>query len=52
MTPLTRLKLGFALAGLATFAYGVRVDAENVRLAGIALVAIASFLRFVRPREP
>jgi hypothetical protein len=48
---LTLAKVGFAVAGIGTFGVGVRVDDSRVRWVGVALVAIAWFLRFAGPRS-
>jgi hypothetical protein len=50
-TRLALAKVGFALAGIATFGVGIRVDDARVRWVGVALVAIAWFLRFAGPRS-
>jgi hypothetical protein len=49
-TKLSLAKLGFAVAGIATFGVGVRVDDSRIRWVGIAFVAVAWFLRFAGPR--
>jgi len=36
------------VAGLLVFGYGVRADAEQVRWAGIALLAIAAAMRLIK----
>lgn len=51
MTPLTVLKLTLAVAGIALFGYGVRVDSATIRWVGVGFVAVAALLRFVRPRR-
>ena len=48
MTTVTQFKLGFAIIGLVVFAWGVRVDQPRLRVIGIAFVAIAWVLRFVK----
>lgn len=53
MAGLSRLsiaKIAFALAGILTFGAGIRVQSTTARWAGIALVAVAWFLRFAAPR--
>jgi hypothetical protein len=53
MAGLSRLsiaKISFALAGILTFGTGIRWQNTTVRWAGIALVAVAWFLRFAAPR--
>lgn len=50
-TPLSMAKVGFAVAGIATFGVGIRIDNDRVRWAGITLVAIAWLLRFLGPRS-
>ena len=52
MSGLTRIKLAFAIIGLILFAAGVRLDNSNLRMAGIACVAVAWVTRFVRERGP
>ena len=52
MSPLTAVKLALAAAGIVVFGLGVRVNSVPVRWAGVALVAVAALLRFVRPRTP
>jgi hypothetical protein len=49
-TPLTTVKLLLGVVGLLLFGYGVRVDSTRIRWGGIAVVAVAVALRFVRPR--
>jgi hypothetical protein len=44
-------KIAFAIAGLATFGVGIRLDDTRVRWVGVAFVAIAWFLRFAGPRS-
>ena len=51
MTPLTTVKIALAVAGLLAFGYGIRVDSATIRWVGIAFVAAAAVLRFVRPRS-
>jgi hypothetical protein len=45
---LARILLG--AIGIAVWGYGYRVDDSTVRLAGIAILAVALVLRFVPPR--
>jgi predicted permease len=52
MTGNTRIKLALAVAGLALFAAGVRLDNLTLRWIAIGIVAIAFLLRFVRPDKP
>lgn len=52
MTSLTTAKIALAVAGLFAFGYGVRVDSQSIRWVGIALVAAAAILRFVRRAPP
>ena len=51
MTALTQLKLGLALIGLILFGYGMRVEDGRMRWIGIAFLAAATVLRFIRPRR-
>ncbi|HET7458726.1 MAG TPA: hypothetical protein VFJ74_13850 [Gemmatimonadaceae bacterium] len=48
MSPLTVVKIALAVAGVAFFGYGVRVDSTTARWVGIGFVAVAAVLRFVR----
>jgi hypothetical protein len=50
MSPLTAIKIALAVAGLLAFGYGIRVDSAVVRWVGIAFVAAAAVMRFIRPR--
>jgi hypothetical protein len=50
VTTLTRLKLGLAIVGLIVFAWGVRVEQSRLRTIGIAFVAAAWVLRFLRAK--
>ena len=50
MSPLTVAKLALAVVGMLLFAYGIRTDSQSVRWVGIALVAAAAVLRFVKAR--
>jgi hypothetical protein len=52
MTTITKVKLALVGLGLAGFAVGVRLDDARWRYAGIACIAIAWVMRFVRPRTP
>ena len=54
MTDLTRFKLGLTLAGVVVFGAGIKFDSGRLRIIGIAFVAAAWLLRFVRRdrREP
>ena len=45
---LLHAKLALAVVGLATWAWGVRIDSPSVRWIGIALIGAAVLLRFVR----
>lgn len=57
MSTLTKVKLGLTLIGLILFAYGARMDDATIRSIGIAFVAVAWVMRFVKrtqgaPHEP
>lgn len=52
MITITKVKLAFVGIGLLFFALGIRLDDARWRYAGIACVAIAWVLRFVRARTP
>ena len=51
MDPLTRTKVALALIGLVLFGAGVRLERVELRWIGLAFVAAAWLLRFVRPRS-
>jgi hypothetical protein len=53
VSPLTAVKLALAAVGAVVFGYGVRIDSAPTRWVGVALVAVAALLRFVRgtPRD-
>ena len=48
---LNRAKLVLAGIGVLVWAHGARIEDAGVRWAGIALLAIAFLLRFLRRRE-
>jgi hypothetical protein len=48
ISALSHVKLGLLAAGLILWGYGVRADVEWLRWAGIAFMAAAAILRFVR----
>jgi hypothetical protein len=52
MDRVTVMKIAFALAGVALFAYGVRSDDPIFRWVGIGCVIAAFLLRFVKKRIP
>ena len=52
MTRLSHLKLGLAAIGIILFGYGVRAEDTRFRWLGIAFLAAAAILRFLRPRRP
>ncbi|MGI8497219.1 MAG: hypothetical protein ACR2OG_06525 [Gemmatimonadaceae bacterium] len=52
MTGLTTLKLSLALGGLLVFLYGITSADRRVQGVGVALVAAAFLLRFVRRAPP
>jgi Na+(H+)/acetate symporter ActP len=53
MDRVTVAKIAFALAGVGTFAYGIRTEDTIIRWVGIGFVVLAFLLRFMRkqPRE-
>lgn len=51
MTSLTMAKYALALAGIALVLYGERIAQRWLGYAGIGLVVIAFFLRFVRREQ-
>lgn len=52
MVGLSQVKIGLAIAGLVLFGYGARTDDPRLRWLGIAFLAVAFLLRFVRRRRP
>jgi hypothetical protein len=48
VTPLTTWQTVIAVAGLAIFGYGIRVDSARVRWVGIGLLCVAFVFRFVK----
>ena len=50
MTHLLLARILLAAIGVVVWGYGYRIDAPNVRLAGIALLAVTLLLRFVPTR--
>jgi hypothetical protein len=50
MTTITKVKMVFVGLGLAAFAVGIRLDDARWRYAGIACIAIAWVMRFVKAR--
>ncbi len=52
MTPVTTAQLALAVIGLVVWGYGTRLGDSRVGWAGIAMLVIASLLRFVKRRSP
>jgi hypothetical protein len=52
MDRMTVAKLALALAGVGSFAFGVRYDDTLVRWVGIGLVVVAFLLRFFKTTKP
>ena len=48
MSRMSLLKLVIAGTGIVIFGYGLRADSQEIRWAGIAFVAVALVLRFVK----
>lgn len=46
------IRLVIAAVGVAIWVYGYRVDSDQIRWGGIAVLAVAVFLRFMAPRGP
>lgn len=46
------MRLVVAAVGVAIWVYGYRVDSNQIRWTGIAILAVAVFLRFATPRKP
>ena len=46
------IKLAFAAIAAVLLFWGIRTESEAFRWAGIALLAAAVVLRFIRPRGP
>ena len=51
MTQLMKVRLALAVIGIAVWGYAIRVDDPQVRLAGIAVLALALVLRFADRRR-
>ena len=47
MTRTMQARIAFAVIGIAIWGYAVASDNENLRLAGITLLALSLILRFV-----
>jgi hypothetical protein len=45
------MRLAIAAVGVAVWVYGYRVDDDRIRWVGIAVLAVAVFLRFFAPRK-
>ena len=43
-----QIRLALALAGVATWGWGVKIDRNEVRWLGIALIGLSLLLRFIR----
>lgn len=52
MTPVTQAKLALAVIGVVVWGWAVRVDDARLRLIGIAFMAAAVLLRFLKPGGP
>ncbi len=52
MTPITTAQLALAAIGIVVWGWGTRVGDPRIGWAGIVLLAVASLLRFVKPRPP
>jgi hypothetical protein len=50
MDRVTVAKIAFALAGVGTFAYGIRSEDTIIRWVGIGFVVLAFLLRFMRKK--
>ena len=50
MSPVLIARLVLAAIGVLVWGYGQRIDQPNLRLAGIAILAISLLLRFVPKR--
>jgi hypothetical protein len=50
VTTLTRWQAVLGVAGIAILGYGIRTDRPGVRWLGIAVLAAAALLRFVKRR--
>jgi len=48
MTPITAAQLALAAIGIVTWGWGTRVGDPRFAWAGIAFLAVASLLRFVK----
>lgn len=45
-------KLALAACAVVLLFWGIRVESESYRWAGIVLLVIAVLLRFIKPRRP
>jgi hypothetical protein len=52
MDRVTVAKVAFALAGVGTFAYGIRSEDTVIRWVGIGFVVLAFLLRFIKKQTP
>jgi hypothetical protein len=53
MSRVMQARIAFAIIGVVVWGYGTASDNPNIRLAGIALLALSLILRFAdrRPRQ-
>jgi len=52
VTALTSWQAVLGVAGIAIVGYGIRADAPAIRWVGIAVLAAAALMRFVKRRTP
>ncbi len=52
MTPITTAQLALAAIGIVVWGYGTRIGDSRVSWTGVAFLAVASLLRFVKKRPP
>ena len=52
MSPITTAQLALAAIGIVVWGYGTRIGDARVGWVGIAMLAAASLLRFVKRRPP
>jgi hypothetical protein len=51
VTPLTSWQAVIGVAGLVVFGYGMRTQSSAIRWVGIAVLALAAVIRFIKKRK-
>ena len=52
MSPILKARAALTVVGLVVWGYGVRNDLPDTRIAGIGVLMLVFFLRFVRSKPP